>query len=1052
MVRKITAYWLIAGTLLPAFVCGNAEAKEIKIDSYTFGGLQARSIGPAVMSGRIAALDATTDDTPVIYAGTASGGLWKSKDGGVGFEAIFDDHNQSIGAIKVDPKEQNNVWVGTGESWVRNTVSVGDGVYLSTDAGDKWQHLGLEKTERIAAIEVSSQSSDTVFVCATGALWNDAKERGVYRTNDQGKSWEKVLYVNESTGCSDLVIDPNNPNIIYAGMWQFRRYPDFFTSGGEGSGLYRSVDGGDSWQELTNGLPTTEKGRIALAIAPSRSTTVYATVESEKTALYRSDDMGKSWQKKSDSSMVQMRPFYFGELKVDPSDPERVYKPSLITVTSVDGGETFSSLSGGFQLSNHPDHHALWINDNNPNQLVLGTDGGVYISYNKGGNWRMVGTLPVSQFYHVSHDDQWPYHVYGGLQDNGSWEGPSRAPGGIKPGDWNSIGMGDGFWTFVDKQDHNIIYSEYQGGKLLRLNRNIGELKNIPPVASGDEEPLRFNWNTPLLVSEVNKGTIYYGSQYLHKSTDRGESWTTISPDLTTDDDKRQRQMNTGGLTIDNSTAENNATIYTIDESLLDNQLLWVGSDDGLIHVSRNGGDSWQNVSKNIKGVPKGTWVSRVTASPHATGTAFVTFDGHRTGDMKTYTYRTDDYGQNWQKLTSDAKDMKLGYAWVLKQDTVNPDLLFLGTEFGLYISLDAGNKWARFKENLPKVAIHDLVIHPTEHDVILATHGRGVYIIDDISPLRALSQDILAEKVAMLPSRPSVMVEGGALQSFPGGNDFVGENPSEVAVINYYLQKRHMFGDMKINILDENDQIITTLPAGKRRGINRVNWPMRLKAPKFPPSTSLVPGFEGPRVAEGTYKVEMIKGKKKYYSTVELVPDPRSQHTREDRQTQQALSMQLYDAINDLTFKLSQLKDVVNQLDAVEEPSSSLQKKAEKFEQAYKDVNARFTATRPGMITGEAKLREQLGTLFGNVVGYSGKPSATQHLQAEDLIGQVSVALKAGQEILDKQLPGLNKALDSDKGIELLDRATWDEKNGMGMATQEVNKAWILNGAHVFH
>ncbi len=1036
---------LLAGTLLPAF----SSAQAIEVDSYTFGGLKARAIGPAVMSGRISDLDATHTDVPVIYVGTASGGVWKSKDGGIGFEPIFDDHNQSIGAVTIDPNNPENIWVGTGESWVRNTVSVGDGVYLSSDGGDKWQHLGLEQTERIAAIEVSSQSSDEVFVCATGALWNDSEERGVYRTTDQGKNWERVLYINQATGCSDLVMDPNNPNILFAGMWEFRRYPDYFTSGGEGSGLYRSVDGGDTWEELTQGLPDDEKGRIALAIAASQSTTVYATIESENTALYRSDDMGKSWQRKSDSGMVQMRPFYFGELKVDPEDPERVYKPSFITVTSVDGGETFSSMfGGGFNFPVHPDHHALWINNSNPNLLLLGTDGGVYISYNKGGNWRLVGALPVSQFYHVSHDDQWPYHVYGGLQDNGSWEGPSRSPGGIKPGDWNSIGMGDGFWAFVDKQDHNTIYSEYQGGKLLRLNRQLGEIKNIPPVASGDEEALRFNWNTPLLVSEANVGTIYYGSQYLHKSTDRGESWQTISPDLTTDDPKRQRQDSTGGITIDNSTAENNATIYSIAESLLDPQLLWVGSDDGLIHLSKNGGESWQNVGKNIKGVPKGTWVSRVTTSPHEVGTAFVTFDGHRTGDMKTYTYRTDDFGQSWQSLGAEG----LGYAWVLKQDTVNPDLLFLGTEFGLYLSLDAGESWARFKENLPKVAVHDLVIHPTEHDVILATHGRGVYILDDISPLRALTQEMLAEDVVMLPSRPSVMVEGGALQSFSGGDDFIGENPSEVAVITYYLKKRHMFGDMKINILDDNDEVITTLVAGKRRGINRVDWPMRLKAPKFPPSTSLVPGFLGPRVAEGTYKVELVKGKKKYYSTVELVADPRSEHSVEDRQAQQQLSMQLYNDINDLTFQLSRLKDVVDQLDAVEEKSSSLQKQADRFESSYNDINARFTATKKGMITGESKLREQLGTLFGNVVSFNGRPSQTQFQQAEKLETEVAEAIAASESLLEDRLPALNKALGDEKDIQLLEREAWNEKNGMGLATPTVNKAWLVNGAHIYH
>ncbi|WP_395373493.1 hypothetical protein [Marinicella sp. W31] len=1027
-------------------------AKDISFDSYTFGGLSARSIGPAVMSGRIAGLDATTGDAPIMYIGTASGGLWKSVDGGIGFKAVFDEHNQSIGAVKIDPNKTDKVWVGTGESWVRNTVSVGDGVYLSEDGGDNWKKVGLEKTERIAAIEVSSQNTDTVFVCATGALWSDSEERGVFRTRDNGESWEKVLYVDQTTGCSDIVMDPSNPNILYAGMWEFRRYPDYFTSGGKGSGLYRSIDGGDSWQELKEGLPEGEKGRIALAIAPSQPTTVYTTVESETTALYRSDDMGKSWQKKSESGMVQMRPFYFGELKIDPTDPERVYKPSFTTVVSENGGESFSSMfSGGFNISVHPDHHALWINPANSNHLVLGTDGGVYVSYNKGNNWRLVGTLPVSQFYHVSHDDKWPYNVYGGLQDNGSWTGPSRAAGGIKPGDWKSIGFGDGFWSFVDKQDHNVIYSEYQGGRLLRVNRELGEVKNIPPVTKAGEEDLRFNWNTPLLVSSVNIGTIYYGSQYLHKSTDQGESWTTISPDLTTDDPKRQRQSTTGGITIDNSTAENNATIYTIDESPVNGDLLWVGTDDGKIHVSSNAGESWSDLTRNVKGVPKGTWVSRIIASPHDENTAFLTYDGHRTGDMKTYAFMTTDLGQTWQQLNAN----DLGYAWLLRQDPVNPELLFLGTEFGLYVSLDSGNNWARFKENLPKVAVHDIVIHPTENDVILATHGRGVYIIDDISPMRALTEEKLQEDVVMLPSRPSVMVESSALQGFSGGDDFIGQNPSEVGVIAYYLKRRHMFGDMKINILDENDQVITTLVGGKRKGINRVDWPMRLKPPKFPPANSLVPGFVGPRVAEGTYKVEMIKGKKKYYSMVELVPDPRSQHTSEDRAAQNALSMELYDDINDLTFTLSQLKDMQEQLDAVEvDLSKAGQKKADGFDDAVKQLNEKYTATKTGGITGEEKLREKLGTLFGNVVSYNGRPSQTQFEQAVILRKQLKVALQEGDDLVKTSFSQLNKTLEKeDKSpLKLLDRAQWEKDNGLGLSAQGVSKAWLVNGAYIYH
>lgn len=1027
------------------------NGEEMRFDSYTFGGLKARSIGPAVMSGRISSLDATTEDTPVIYVGSASGGLWKSIDGGIGFKPIFDKYNQSIGAVKVDPQLNEKVWVGTGESWVRNTVSIGDGVYLSENGGETWTKKGLEKTERIAAIEISSQDSNTVFVCATGALWSDSDERGVFKTTDNGKTWQKVLYIDQKTGCSDLVINPTNPNIIYAGMWEFRRYPDYFTSGGKNSGLYRSVDGGDTWHELKQGLPNGEKGRIALAIAPSQPTTIYSTIESDQTALYRSDDMGKTWQKKSQASLIQMRPFYFGELKIDPENPERVYKPSFVTVTSDNGGESFSSMfSGGFNISVHPDHHALWINPRNANHLLLGTDGGVYVSYNKGGNWRLVGTLPVSQLYHVSHDDQWPYYVYGGLQDNGSWMGPSQAPGGIKPGDWTSIGIGDGFWSFVDKTDPDIIYSEYQGGKLLRVNRQLGEIKNIPPVARKGEEQLRFNWNTPLLVSAVQPGTIYYGSQYVHKSTDQGESWTTISPDLTTDDPKRQRQSTTGGLTLDNSTAENNATIYAIEESPLNGNLLWVGSDDGRVHMTIDGGKNWSDLTGNIKDVPAGTWISRITASSHNEKVAFITFDGHRSGDMNTYAYKTADQGRTWQRM----KTGNLGYAWILRQDTVNAELLFLGTEFGLYVSLDGGDNWARFKENLPKVAIHDIVIHPTEHDVILATHGRGVYIIDDISPLRALTQEKLKQDVVMLPSRPSVMVESSPLQGFGGGDQFIGQNPSQVGVISYYLKKRHMFGEMKLNILDQNDRLIATLIASKRKGINRVDWPMRLKPPKFPPSTSLVPGFLGPRVAEGNYKVELVKGDKKYTSSIELVPDPRSRHTAEDRLAQNNLSIQLYDDINDLTFAMSQLTDLEKQLDQIKNQlSKSAQKKITQFSKTIKQFQSRYSATKVGNITGEEKLREKLGTLFGNVVAYNGKPSQTQFEQAKQLKQPLSEALSESQKIITANLDPLNRLLEkADKPpLKLLQRDQWEKDNGLGLAAQSLNKYWLLNGAWIY-
>ncbi len=1040
-VKKIAKY-LLGLTLLPLVV-----SAEIKIDSYTFGGLKARSIGPAVMGGRISAIDATVGQVPTIYVGSASGGVWKSKDGGIGFKPIFDEHTQSIGAIKIDPNNDETIWVGTGETWVRNTVSVGDGIYVSTDGGDKWQHKGLTKTERIAAIEISSEDKNTLFACATGALWSDSEHRGVYKTSDAGETWQKVLYINETTGCSDLVIDPNNPNIIYAGMWEFRRFPDFFFSGGKSSGLYRSTDGGENWIELTQGLPAGEKGRISLAIAPSKTTTVYSVIESDNTAIYRSKDMGNNWQKMSDAGAVQMRPFYFGELKVDPEDPDRVYKPSFLMAVSENGGKSFSSMfSGGFNASMHPDLHALWINPHNPNVLILGTDGGVYMSHDKGGNWRFIGTMPVSQFYHISHDNQWPYHVYGGLQDNGSWEAPSRASGGIKGSDWKSIGMGDGFWSFVDSQDHNTIYSEYQGGKLLKINRELGEVKNIAPVAGADDDSLRFNWNTPLLVSQTNKGTIYYGAQYLFKSNDKGDSWQRISPDLTSNDPKRQRQENSGGLTIDNSTAENNATIYSISESPLDSQLLWVGTDDGKVHVSKDGGKNWQDLSKNFKNIPAGTWVSRIAASPHDKATAFITFDGHRTGDMNVYVLKTSDYGKSWQEISDD--NIK-GYAWVIQQDLVNPELLFLGTEFGLFITLDGGKQWARFKENLPKVAVHDIVIHPTEHDVILATHGRGVYILDDITPIRALNKEVLASNVAMLPSRPAIMTDGTALQSFSGGDDFVGESPSETAIISYYLKKRHMFGDIKVNIYDEKDNLIKSIPAGKRRGINRVQWPMRLKPPKFPPSNALTGGFFGPRVAAGQYRVELVKGKKTFAGSINLVADPRSSHTVEDRKAQNQLSMKLYNDINDLTYMINKLDDLKVQANEVKiKLKKSEQKKINGFTQKIEALTHGLSAHKKGMITGEEKLKEKYGNLFGNVSAYNGRPSKTQFDTSVQLQKQLSKAMQKSENILKRDLNKLNMMLEksNEKPLVPLSRDNWNKDNGMG---QVVPKQWANKISH---
>ena len=956
-----------------------AAQDDLKLDSSTLGGLRARSIGPAVMGGRIAAIDGTGDSPATIYVGAASGGVWKSTDHGTSFKPVFDQNIQSIGAVAIDKSKPDTVWVGTGESWVRNSVSVGDGVYKTTDGGGSWTNMGLADSEHISRIAIDPKKSDTVFVCATGHLWNANEERGVFRTNDGGKSWKKVLYVDANSGCADISMDPGEPQILYAAMWQFRRQPDFFTSGGPGSGLYRSTDGGETWTKLKNGLPSGHLGRIAVAVAPSRPSTVYAVVEAKKTALYRSDDLGESWREVNDSFNVQARPFYFAHIVVDPKDHNRVYKPGLSLTYSEDGGKTFSgSLTGGNSV--HGDHHALYIHPKDTAMMIVGTDGGAYQSFDRAQRWRHLNVLPVSQFYHVNFDFDTPYNVYGGLQDNGTWMAPSQSSGGITNHAWRPLGGGDGFAVATDSVDSDIVYLESQGGRLVRLRRSTGESKETYPYAQKSETKLRFNWNTPIVTSPTQKGTVYVGSQLLMRSRDGGDSWERISGDLTTNDAKTQRQLESGGITVDNSSAENYNTIITIAESPKNPNVIWVGSDNGNLQVTSDGGKTWTNTVANVKGVPSRTWVSRIEASHFDESTAYVTFDGHRTGDMKSYAFRTRDLGKTWEPLgTADVR----GWAHVIREDLVNPNLLFLGTEYGLYLSLDAGANWAQFKENFPPVPVNDVKLHPRDGDAIIGTHGRGIYVIDDLSPLRALTPDALAKDVVMLPSRASVLKipsydgrsEGDTLYSSGGLDD--------VASISYYLKKRHVIGDSKVEIYDADNNLVATLPAGKRRGINRVDWPMRLPAPKMPAGSAIVlsgGAFYGPRAPIGTYTVKFIKGKETYTSTLDLVPDTRAKYTAEDRAVQQKAVRRMYDMIGEFTTLTENVQKLLG------EAKTPVAKK--KLDELYKSL----TSTREGgWLSGEEQLRERLGMLYGAINIYDGRPTESQLAEIEVLAEELA-------------------------------------------------------------
>ncbi len=1026
-------------SVLTFLAATSAIAQEVTLDSDVISGLPIRSIGPAVMGGRIADIAAVREGEKLtIYIGSASGGVWRSRDGGITFKPIFDkEPSQSIGSIAIDPSDPKTVWVGTGESWVRNSVSVGTGVYRSRDGGENWDAMGLADSEHVSRILINPKDGKTVYACALGHLWNSNTERGVYKTSDGGKTWNKILYRNDSTGCAEMAMDPQDPSVIYAAMWDVRREPWNFRSGGPGSGFFKSTDAGATWHELRKGLPEGDLGRIGMAVAPSDHNRVYAVVEARNhTALFRSDNAGDGWTEVNNSFNISGRPFYFARLIVDPKNPDRVYKPGFFFTVSEDGGKSFSSAinTEGPDSGVHGDFHALWINPSNPDQMLCGNDGGVYQSLDLANHWRFLNDIPVAQFYHVSADMADPYNVYGGLQDNGTWMGASRGIDGIPNRAWRVIGIGDGFWSFSDPSDPDFAYAEYQGGRISRFRKSTGESRDIKPLPRAGEPDFRFNWNSPIALSPNAKGTIYLGGQFLFRSRDHGESWDRISPDLTTNNPERQHQELSGGLTIDNSDAEKYETIYTISESPKHGEVIWVGTDDGNVQVTRDGGKHWTNVIASVPGLPANTWVSTVEAGHFDPAVAYATFDGHATGDMKTYIYRTNDYGKTWTSLST--PDLH-GYAHVVREDLVNPKLLFVGTELGLFISIDSGTHWAQFKGDLPNVAVRDIAIQPRESDLILATHGRGVWILDDLTPLRALTPEVLAKDVVMLPSRPSVLELPAGEQRADGDAEFMGRTLPETAFIAYYQRKRHIFGDLKVDVYDDKGTLLTSIQGDKRRGLNRLEWPERAKPPKVPPAAGLVENeflFYGPQVQEGTYTVKMTKGKETYTSTVKLVPDPRSKSTPADRALQHKVVWKLYNDLAQLTYVVDATNDLREQTKARAAAATDAQLKDQlnKLLAQLNDFRETLVAVKEGgAITGEEKLREHLGDLYGAINGYSGRPTQQEVERTTVLEKELDDAGAKLKSVDETALPAINSALQGKKQepIKAMSREDWDKK-----------------------
>ncbi len=977
-------------------------------------GLRARSIGPAVMSGRITDIDVVLSKPETIYVGTAGGGLWKSVSGGTTFRPIFNDYAQSIGKITIDQSNPEIIWAGTGESWVRNSVGVGTGLYKSINGGTSWELVGLADSEHISDILVHPKDGNTVYVGVQGHLWGSNQERGVFKTTDGGKTWTKVLYIDENTGCADMDIDPENPEILYAAMWSHRRSPDFFDSGFTGtSGLYKSTDGGKSWNKIHNGLPTTKLGRIGIAVAPSNPKVLYASIEAEGNSnkgLYKSTDAGANWSKVNSDFSNTVRPFYFSRITVDPKNENNLVKCAYIPIISTDGGIKFRQMG-----SPHADLHAAWIDPRNPNHLLLGTDGGVYESFDQGYSFRMWENIPVSQFYHVTVDNEKPYNVYGGLQDNGSWYGPSQMPGGITNHEWKLSNYGDGFYSHRHPTDPDVIYAASQGGNSVRFNKKAGVSKNIKPQPQTGDPKFRFNWNAPLVQSPSKADRIYVGAQFLFMSDDRGDTWKKISPDLTTNDPKRQRQNSSGGVSIDNSTAENNATIYAVAESPLDENLIWAGTDDGYVQVTQDQGKTWSNVTNTITGLPAGNWCSYIEPGHFNKGTAYVTFDNHRNGDKKSYIYKTTDFGKTWTSLVTPELE---GHVYVIREDLVNSNLLFAGTEFGLYISINGGKNWTRFENNMPRVPVHDLVIHPRDHDLVIATHGRGIYIIDKITPLRQLTDEVLAKTIHFFSIAPTVLSDGGAAgrNPSPGDDKFYGENPNTQAKIVYYMNKRHTFGKMSIEVYDQQGKLVRELPAGKSAGINVVQMTTSYDRPRVPPSEtreSIGGSLFGPALPAGTYPVKVIKGKEEFNTSFTLIYPEDSPYTEADRKLKQETSLRLFTLMEELAYMYDAQVDLIEKAKAAKAKSPKLAKPIDAYIKEIEAQNSEIVFKGGDFyVATEERLTERVVELYGAVNSYPGSPGASQLNRINVLEAEINKVRQKFKEFSGTKLEKLNSTL----------------------------------------
>ena len=901
--------------LLLALFCASISVGQ-QLTMEQLENLKPRNIGPGGMSGRVTSIDAVHDNPEIMYVGTASGGLWKSTSGGIKWAPIFDKQiTASVGAVAIQQSNPSVVWVGTGEGNPRNSLNGGYGVFKTLDGGKTWTAMGLEKTRHIHKILIDPTDPNTVYVGAIGAPWGAHEERGVYKTTDGGKNWRIILFSNNTSGVADMVMDPKNPNKIIAALWDHKRDPWFFKSGGAGSGLYMTYDGGENWKKLSEkeGLPKGELGRIGLAIAASKTDVIYALIESKKNALYKSTDGGSQWKMVNDKEDIGNRPFYYSDIFVDPQNENRVYSVFTYVNVSEDGGKSFTELMPAYGVDNgvHPYHHAWWIHPKNGQFMMDGNDGGMNITRDGGASWRFVGNIPVAQFYHISTDNEYPYNVYGGMQDNGSWRGPAYVwkVQGIRNSYWQEIAFGDGFDVVPDKDNAQFGYAMSQQGFVSRYDWKTGNNYSVRPTAPDEKTDLRFNWNAGIGQDPFDNSTVYFGSQFVHKSTDKGLTWEVISTDLTTNDPEKQKQSESGGLTMDATGAENHCTILVIEPSPVEKDMLWVGTDDGRVHFTQDGGNTWNEVTKNIKGLPKGSWIPQIKASANNKGEALLIANDYRRFNYTPYAYRTKNYGKTWERIV-DEKDVN-SYTLAIIEDPKNPNLLFLGTDDGLYMSLNAGDSWEKWTAGFPTVSTKDLVIHPREEDLVIGTFGRAAWVLDDIRPLRAVAGNPEALvgpfKLFAPPTAYLAAYQQPTGSRFGADALYQGENKKYGAMITYFTKegaaKKGAKADLKTDSedQDESDQDAEKLKSSKdslflrvfngdalirtigfkkpeKSGFHRMYWNMDEKGADRPSRSISTRNRErgGKSVLPGTYKLVLTDGLLESMQDIRVAADPR--------------------------------------------------------------------------------------------------------------------------------------------------------------------------------